>query len=353
MTDPYSFGPVLGPMDDYYIAEGSHLRLFDKLGAHLIEHEGATGVHFAVWAPNARRVSVVGDFNDWDGRRHPMRNRRDTGIWEIFIPDIGAGRAYKYEIIGPDGARLPLKADPFAFQSELRPATASVAAAPPAHEWGDEAHRAFWRKADHAPRSRSRSMRCMPAPGSARDDGTLPVLGRTGRPADPLCRRHGLHPYRVHADHRASLRSVLGLPDDRPLRADRPASAIRTASPASSTARTAPASASSSTGCRRISRSTRTAWPISTAPRSTSMPIRARASIPTGTPRSTISAGARWCRSWSTTRCSGPSNIMSTVCASMRSPRCSISTIRARPANGSPTSRAVAKISKRSASCRR
>ena len=74
-------------MDDYYIAEGSHLRLFDKLGAHLLNHEGASGVHFAVWAPNARRVSVVGDFNDWDGRRHSMRHRKDTGIWEVFIPD--------------------------------------------------------------------------------------------------------------------------------------------------------------------------------------------------------------------------------------------------------------------------
>ena len=103
LTDPYSFGPVLGPMDDYYIAEGSHLRLFDKLGAHLLEHEGATGFNFAVWAPNARRVSVVGDFNDWDGRRHAMRNRTDTGIWEVFIPDIGPGSAYKYEIIGAAG----------------------------------------------------------------------------------------------------------------------------------------------------------------------------------------------------------------------------------------------------------
>lgn len=148
LTDPYSFGPVLGPLDDYYIAEGSHLRLFDKLGAHLIDHEGASGVHFAVWAPNARRVSVVGDFNEWDGRRHTMRVRRDTGIWELFIPDIGAGRPYKYEIIGPDGVRLPLKADPFAFKSELRPATASVTALPPAHQWGDEAHRNFWRNAD-------------------------------------------------------------------------------------------------------------------------------------------------------------------------------------------------------------
>ena len=107
-----------------------------------------TGVHFAVWAPNARRVSIVGAFNDWDGRRHPMRHRLDTGIWEIFIPDIGEGQPYKYEIIGPDGVRLPLKADPFAFRSELRPATASITASPVRHEWGDEAHRAFWAKAD-------------------------------------------------------------------------------------------------------------------------------------------------------------------------------------------------------------
>ena len=148
VTDPYSFGPVLGPMDDYYIAEGSHLRLFDKLGSHLMSHEGAAGVHFAVWAPNARRVSIVGAFNDWDGRRHPMRHRLDTGIWEIFIPDIGEGQPYKYEIIGPDGVRLPLKADPFAFRSELRPATASITASPVRHDWGDEAHRAFWAKAD-------------------------------------------------------------------------------------------------------------------------------------------------------------------------------------------------------------
>ncbi|HWK65327.1 MAG TPA: 1,4-alpha-glucan branching protein GlgB [Rhizobiaceae bacterium] len=148
VTDAYSFGPVLGPMDDYYIAEGSHLRLFDKLGAHLIAHEGAIGIHFAVWAPNARRVSVVGDFNDWDGRRHAMRLRRDTGVWEIFVPDIAGGRPYKFEIIGAEGKRLPLKADPFAFRSELRPATASVTMAPLAHDWGDRAHRDFWKEAD-------------------------------------------------------------------------------------------------------------------------------------------------------------------------------------------------------------
>ena len=148
VTDAYSFGPVLGPLDDFLINEGTHLRLFDKLGAHVIEHEGARGVHFAVWAPNAELVSVVGDFNDWDGRRHPMRRRADIGVWEVFLPDIEAGRAYKYRVVGPGGAVQPLKADPFAFRSELRPATASVIAAPDAHAWGDAAHRASWAKTD-------------------------------------------------------------------------------------------------------------------------------------------------------------------------------------------------------------
>ncbi|MFO1142249.1 MAG: 1,4-alpha-glucan branching protein GlgB [Amaricoccus sp.] len=148
VTDTYSFGPVLGPMDDYYMREGSHLRLFDKMGAHPMQHEGAQGVHFAVWAPNARRVSVIGDFNGWDGRRHVMRLRRETGIWEIFIPDVHAGLGYKFELLGPDGGRLPLKADPFARASELRPATASIVAPELEHEWGDKAHRDFWAAAD-------------------------------------------------------------------------------------------------------------------------------------------------------------------------------------------------------------
>jgi len=148
VDDPYSYGPVLGPMDDYFIAEGSHLRLFDKMGAHLIHHEGTDGVHFAVWAPNARRVSVVGDFNDWDGRRHVMRLRSDVGVWEIFAPGVKPGSAYKYEIIGPDGEGLPLKADPFARRAELRPATASIVASDLSHDWGDSAHRAHWSKVD-------------------------------------------------------------------------------------------------------------------------------------------------------------------------------------------------------------
>ena len=148
IDDPYSYGPVLGPMDDYFIAEGSHLRLFDKLGAHLIHHEGADGVHFAVWAPNAQRVSVVGDFNDWDGRRHVMRRRAEIGVWEIFAPGVNPGTAYKFEILGPDGERLPLKADPFARRAEMRPATASIVEPDLTHEWKDSAHRAHWSKVD-------------------------------------------------------------------------------------------------------------------------------------------------------------------------------------------------------------
>lgn len=148
VTDPYSFGPVLGPMDDYFARQGTHLRLFDKLGAHPLKHEGVQGFHFAVWAPNAQRVSVVGDFNNWDGRRHVMRFRADSGIWEIFAPDVPAGVAYKFEIRGHDGVLLPLKADPFARRSELRPKTASVTANELLQVWDDSAHREHWASVD-------------------------------------------------------------------------------------------------------------------------------------------------------------------------------------------------------------
>lgn len=136
--DPYRFGPTLGPLDDHLLVEGTHHRLPERLGAHPCMHQGVTGTRFAVWAPNARRVSVVGEFNAWDGRCHPMRKRVDSGLWEIFLPGIGEGAAYKYEILGADGRLCPLKADPFGLASEPRPATASVVAAP-RHEWHDAA----------------------------------------------------------------------------------------------------------------------------------------------------------------------------------------------------------------------
>ncbi|PWB83928.1 MAG: 1,4-alpha-glucan branching enzyme [Methylocystaceae bacterium] len=139
-ADPYAFGPTLGALDDHLLVEGAHRKLYERLGAHPIRHEGADGVRFAVWAPNAQRVSVVGDFNQWDGRRCPMRKRIDSGVWEIFLPALGRGENYKFEIIGVDGALLPLKADPFAFQSELRPSTASVIAGLPDFAWSDSEH---------------------------------------------------------------------------------------------------------------------------------------------------------------------------------------------------------------------
>lgn len=137
VVDPYSFGPVLGPMDDYYAAQGTHLKLYDKLGAHVISHEGESGVHFAVWAPNAKRVSVIGDFNSWDGRRHVMRKRMGTGVWEIFLPHLDEDVKYKFELLDEGGHRLPLKADPFAFHAELRPATASIVSRTDHFEWTD------------------------------------------------------------------------------------------------------------------------------------------------------------------------------------------------------------------------
>jgi 1,4-alpha-glucan branching enzyme len=141
-ADPYSFPPVLGPLDDHLLVEGAHQRLYERLGAQLVTHEGVEGTSFAVWAPNARRVSVVGDFNHWDGRRTQMRKRVDSGIWEIFLPAVGAGAVYKYEILGRDGRLLPLKADPLGFAAELRPSTASVVAQNAPYEWGDAIHMA-------------------------------------------------------------------------------------------------------------------------------------------------------------------------------------------------------------------
>ena len=136
--DAYRFPLFLGELDVHLLAEGTHRRLYEKLGAHPVTLAGAEGVVFAVWAPNARRVSVVGDFNGWDGRRHPMRMRHEAGVWELFIPGVQRGACYKYEIIGVDGTKLPLKADPVAFAAEVPPSTASRVHGLVAHEWGDD-----------------------------------------------------------------------------------------------------------------------------------------------------------------------------------------------------------------------
>ena len=135
--DPYRFPPVLSDFDLHLMGEGTHYKKYEKLGAHVIEVQGVQGVSFGVWAPNAQRVSVVGDFNHWDGRRHPMRIRGGTGIWELFIPHLGEGEVYKYEIKSNVGS-IGLKADPYAFYSELRPKTASVVHNIDRYEWHDQ-----------------------------------------------------------------------------------------------------------------------------------------------------------------------------------------------------------------------
>jgi 1,4-alpha-glucan branching enzyme len=137
--DPYSFAPLLGDLDLHLISQGTHYDLGRTLGAIPMEVDGISGVRFAVWAPNARRVSVVGDFNAWDGRRHPMRQRPQAGVWELFLPRLTAGERYKFEIIDAHGNLLAQKADPVARASEAAPSTASVVASSRPFAWTDDA----------------------------------------------------------------------------------------------------------------------------------------------------------------------------------------------------------------------
>ncbi|RKH46463.1 1,4-alpha-glucan branching protein GlgB [Corallococcus sicarius] len=139
LRDPYSFLPTLGELDLYFAGEGRHERLWERMGAHLIHHNGVKGVSFAVWAPTAASVSVVGDFNGWDGRLHSMRRMGSSGIWELFIPEVGEGTRYKFEIRPGHGEGRLLKSDPFAFRTETPPATASVVHDLDRYAWGDTA----------------------------------------------------------------------------------------------------------------------------------------------------------------------------------------------------------------------
>jgi 1,4-alpha-glucan branching enzyme len=135
LDDPYRFPPQLGELDLHLAREGRHERLHDRLGAHRREIEGVAGTAFAVWAPSASRVSVVGDFNSWDGRLHPMRSLGASGIWELFLPGVETGARYKFEIRTQTG-ELRLKTDPLAFEVERRPGTNAIVSAS-AHRWSD------------------------------------------------------------------------------------------------------------------------------------------------------------------------------------------------------------------------
>ncbi len=137
--DPYSFGLLLGDMDIYLFNEGRNFELAGTLGAQLTTIDGVHGVRFAVWAPNARRVAVVGDFNSWDRRRHPMRVRHGAGVWELFLPRVAPGSHYKYDILDASGRALPWKADPVARQTEPPPRTASIVPDLQRFRWRDHA----------------------------------------------------------------------------------------------------------------------------------------------------------------------------------------------------------------------
>ncbi|MDQ0454579.1 1,4-alpha-glucan branching enzyme [Rhizobium paknamense] len=135
--DPYAFGLLLGELDLHLFSQGTHYEMGRVFGARPMRVDGISGVRFSVWAPNARRVSVVGDFNSWDGRRHPMRLRASAGVWELFIPRLGKGERYKFEILDANGTPLPQKADPLARAAEAAPGTASVVASADPFPWTD------------------------------------------------------------------------------------------------------------------------------------------------------------------------------------------------------------------------
>ena len=125
VDDPYRYWPTIGDLDIYLFNEGRHHQLWRMLGAHHRQHQGAWGTSFAVWAPSAKAARVVGDFNSWDGRLHPMRSMGSSGVWEIFVPDVAPGAKYKFELLTQDG-HLRMKADPMAFATEVPPGTNSV-----------------------------------------------------------------------------------------------------------------------------------------------------------------------------------------------------------------------------------
>ncbi len=298
--DPYRFLPALGELDLHLIGEGRHEELWRALGAEPMEHQGVGGTRFTVWAPNARGVRVAGDFNFWDGSGHPMRSLGSSGVWELFVPAVGEGELYKFDISRPDGSRT-LRADPMARRTEAPPATSSVVHASH-HEW----HDAEWmaKRADRPVHEAPFSVYEVHLP-SWRPGLTyrqladqLPAyvrdLGFTHVELMPVAEHPfgGSWGYQVTGFYAPTAR--LGTPDD-----------------------------------------------CSGPP------------IPTGARWSSTTAAARSATSSSPTPPTGARSSTSTACAWTRSPPCSTSTTPARPVSGPPTSTAAGRTWTRSPSSRR
>ena len=218
--DSYQFPLLMREAELDLFKEGNHFQIHRLLGAHPQTVDGVSGVVFAVWAPNARRVSVVGDFNSWDGRRHPMRLRPEYGVWEIFIPRIGIGELYKYEIKSKSGEVLPLKADPCGFYAERPPATASIVYRSD-FKWHDEQWMAHREKANARESPISIYEVHLGSWKRARN-GQYLTYRELADQLVPYVRELGFTHIELAADFRTSLRWVVGLSADWPVRAHEP-----------------------------------------------------------------------------------------------------------------------------------
>ena len=181
--DAYSFLPTLGETDLFLFGKGDERRIYDKLGAQLRVIDGVPGTSFAVWAPNAQRVSVVGDFNGWDGRCHPMRLLGSSGVWELFVPGLGEGTLYKYEVKNVHGD-LVLKADPYGFFFETPPKNASIVWNNRKFAWTDDA----WLERRRPKRAEIATQHLRGASGFLAEEigGRVVQLSRVGRPAGAI-----------------------------------------------------------------------------------------------------------------------------------------------------------------------
>ena len=342
MHDPYAFPPLLTEYDLHLLSEGTHWQSYTKLGAHLRNIGGVEGVNFAVWAPNAQGISVIGDFNDWDARRHPMRKHIPSGIWELFIPGLGEGTLYKFRVKQSDGEEVD-KSDPYGFAAELPPRTASKVADLDRYHWHDEQ----WLAARPQTQALDKPMSFYEVHlGSWRRPGDDPYRWLTYRElAHQLvdyCKEMGYthiellpvseHPFSGSWGYQTvgyyAATSRYGSPQDFMYFVDH---------------------------CHQNNIGVVVDWVPAHFPKDNHGLRRfdgtavyehddpRKASIPTGARSSSTTAATRSATSSSPTPCSGSTNTTSTASASTPSPACSISTTAAKPANGSPTNTAAAK----------